>query len=130
MAVWEIRPGDRDNRPVLVAVDKSDVARGIFDFEGRPKDWMYRPLVELFSRVKAKSKLREPANVTSWPVPLYSTPRPGPLSVASSRASASSSSSITAAIRVYANDAAKEAIDLWSSDACVSGIEMVQVEPL
>jgi hypothetical protein len=36
----------------------------------------------------------------------------------------------TAAIRVYANDAAKEAIERWSSDAGVSGIEVGPVEPL
>lgn len=36
----------------------------------------------------------------------------------------------TAAIRVYANDAAKAAIERWSSDAGVSGIEVVPVEPL
>jgi len=36
----------------------------------------------------------------------------------------------TAAIRVYANDAAKEAIERLSSDAGLSGIEVVPVEPL
>jgi hypothetical protein len=50
-----------EGRPVLVAGDKSDVASGVFDMDGRPKDWMHRPPVEFFSR--SKKKLREPANV-------------------------------------------------------------------
>jgi len=61
MAVWEIRPGDMADRPVLVAGDKTDVAKGVFDMDGHAKDWMHRPPVEFFSR--SKKRLREPANV-------------------------------------------------------------------
>ena len=61
MAVWEIRPGDMDGRPVIVAGDKTDVASGVFDFDGQEKEWLHRPPVEFFSR--SKKKLREPANV-------------------------------------------------------------------
>lgn len=66
MAVWEIRTGDMDGRPVIVAGDKTDVAKGVFDFEGRPKDWVHRPPVEFFSR--SKKKPREPANVMPFVV--------------------------------------------------------------
>ena len=65
MAVWEIRPGDMDNRPVLVAGDKSDVAEGVFDFEGQPKDWMHRPSVELFSASRPSPNCA--SRPTSWP---------------------------------------------------------------
>ena len=183
MAVWEIRPGDMDNRPVLVAGDKSDVAKGVFDFEGQPKDWMHRPPVELFSRVKAKSKLREPGNVMAFMAGTFVLDAKARAAIggflsrfgqllelhhggetlyafnctnvvkcvdqektrrdefgtvnleAFDEAKVPKAASVfkdptTAAIRIYANDAAKEAIERLSSDAGVSGIEVVPVEPL
>src|SRR4051812_14720673 len=48
MAVWEIRPGDMLDRPVLVAADKQDVRDRVFVTDGRAKDWAHRPPVELF----------------------------------------------------------------------------------
>jgi len=183
MAVWEIRPGDMDNRPVLVAGDKSDVAKGFFDFEGQLKDWMHRPPVELFSRVKAKSKLREPANVMAFMAgtlvldakaraaiggflsrfgqllelhhggeTLYAFNCTNLLECvdqnktrrdefgtvileAFDEAKVPKTAAVfkdpsTAAIRIYANEAAKEAIERLSSDAGLSGIEVVPVAPL
>ena len=66
MAVWEIRPGDVDGRPVLVAADEEDVVEGVFNMDGKPKDWMHRPPVEYFTRVRSKKKQREPANVMQF----------------------------------------------------------------
>jgi hypothetical protein len=62
MAVWEIRPGDMLDRPVLVAADKQDVRDRVFVTDGRAKDWAYRPPVELFNRA-TKKRQRERANV-------------------------------------------------------------------
>ena len=62
MAVWEIRPGDMLDRPVLVAADQQDVRDRVFVTDGRAKDWAYRPPVELFNRA-TKKRLRERANV-------------------------------------------------------------------
>lgn len=62
MAVWEIRPGDMLDRPVLVAADKQDVRDRVFVTDGRAKDWAYRPPVELFNRA-LKKRQRERANV-------------------------------------------------------------------
>jgi len=183
MTVWEIRSGDMDRRPVLVAGDKSDVAKGVFDFEGQPKDWMHRPPVELFSRVKAKSKLREPANVMAFMAGTFVLDAKASAAIggflsrfgqllelhcgsetlyafnctnviecvdqnktrrdefgtvileAFDEAKVPRDASVfkdpsTAAVRIYANDAAKEAIEKLASDAGVSGIEVVPLEPL
>ena len=62
MTVWEIRPGDMLDRPVLVAADKQDVRDRVFVTDGRAKDWAYRPPVELFNRA-TKKRQRERANV-------------------------------------------------------------------
>jgi hypothetical protein len=201
MAVWEIRPGDMDNRPVLVAGDKSDVAKGVFDFEGLPKDWAHRPPVELFSRMKAKSKLREPANVMAFTtgtfvldakaraaiggflsrfgqlLELHRSPGGSGAHGAGGAAESGEAAEIlyafnctnliecvdqertrrdefgaviveafdmsrvpsapavfkdpsTASIRIYANDAAKEAIESWAEASTITGIEIVAVEPI
>ena len=62
MPVWEIRPGDMLDRPVVVAADKQDVRDGVFDTDGGAKDWAHRPPVELFNRA-LKKRQRERANV-------------------------------------------------------------------
>lgn len=62
MTVWEIRPGDMLDRPVLVAADKQDVRDRVFLTDGRAKDWAYRPPVDLFNRA-TKKRQRERANV-------------------------------------------------------------------
>ena len=62
MAVWEIRPGDMLDRPVLVAGDKQDVRDRVFVTDGSAKDWAHRPPVELFNRA-TKKRQRERADV-------------------------------------------------------------------
>ena len=62
MAVWEIRPGDMLDRPVLVAADKQDVRDRVFVTDGRAKDWAHRPPVALFNRA-TKKRQRERADV-------------------------------------------------------------------
>lgn len=62
MAIWEIRPGDAQGRPVLVAGDKQDVRDRVFVTDGTARDWAHRPPVELYTRAPKKLQ-REPANV-------------------------------------------------------------------
>ncbi len=62
MAIWEIRPGDGQGRPVVVSSDKQDMRDRVFVTDGTPRDWAHRPPVELYTRAP-KSKQREPANV-------------------------------------------------------------------
>ena len=62
MAIWEIRPGDVQGRPVLVAADEQDVDDRTFVTDGSPRDWAHRPPVEFYTRAP-KKKQRDPANV-------------------------------------------------------------------
>ena len=62
MAIWEIRPGDAQGRPVLVASDKQDVRDRVFVTDGAARDWAHRPPVEFYSRA-TKKQAREAANV-------------------------------------------------------------------
>ena len=62
MAIWEIRPGDGQGRPVLVASDKQDMRERVFVTDGTTRDWAHRPPVEFYTRAP-KKKQREPANV-------------------------------------------------------------------
>ncbi|MDP9125200.1 MAG: hypothetical protein M3N82_11485 [Pseudomonadota bacterium] len=62
MAIWEIRPGDAQGRPVLVASDKQDVRDRVFVTDGTARDWAHRPAVEFYTRATKKQR-RETANV-------------------------------------------------------------------
>ena len=62
MAVWETRPSDMFDRPVLLAVDEQDVRDRMFVTDGHAKDWAYRPTMALASRASSNSSCRRGPN--------------------------------------------------------------------
>ena len=65
MAIWEIRPGDGQGRPVVVSSDRQDMRDRVFVTDGTPKDWAHRPAVEFYTRAP-KGKQREAANLMAF----------------------------------------------------------------
>lgn len=64
MRVWELRYASVNDYAMVVPVDDLEVLEGRFRIEGRPKNWMDRPLVEFADSRRRKNK-RSPADVSA-----------------------------------------------------------------
>ncbi len=63
MAIWELRCGSVNDFAMLVPRDRHDIEEDAFDTDGKPKDWMDRPLVG-FSIDKRKKVMKPRADVS------------------------------------------------------------------
>lgn len=62
--IWELRYASVNEYAMVVPLDDEDSLSGRFDMDGRPKNWMDRPLIG-FADSKRKKHKRPPADVSA-----------------------------------------------------------------